>query len=461
MNRLSQIMLVLCVAVLAVSSAHSEAHANSPSVLIPVQGMLTDAQNQPLNGEVEVTFSLYATAFGNEAIWSETQDLTITQGLFTTYLGTYDTIDAELFVEHRAPYVAIQVENDAEMERWALGHSPFAAFAERADDARTLQGMTPEDFNQDLTLEAEAVEFDDASAGLGASNTQDAIEALLARIEALETQVADGGSEIADLSATVASVSNSQENIDGRLDQAESDIASNSYMISTLESTVGTFDGRITQNESDIATNASSISSLQSSVSSLNSLVNSMQSTVNSLESTVSSLQSTVDGFDGRITSLETKTAPISRSTVQGHDSLVFTNVNVHVRSGSGSTFGAVNGRGNLIVGYNEGTGDKTGSHNIVYGRNNSYTSFGGLVGGQNNSITGQYSAVVTGTNNTAEGSQSSVLGGSYGTASGTSSSVSGGWQNTASGSWSAVGGGGYTEEGRMDGWSAGNLSTN
>src|SRR5437899_1823542 len=35
---------------------------------------------------------------------------------------------------------------------------------------------------------------------------------------------------------------------------------------------------------------------------------------------------------------------------------LQFTGINVQVVSGSGSTDGAVNGRGNLVVGYNEGT---------------------------------------------------------------------------------------------------------
>lgn len=42
-----------------------------------------------------------------------------------------------------------------------------------------------------------------------------------------------------------------------------------------------------------------------------------------------------------------------------------FSGVNVQVVSGSGSTDGAINGRGNLIVGHDEGPGSKTGSHNL------------------------------------------------------------------------------------------------
>jgi hypothetical protein len=45
-----------------------------------------------------------------------------------------------------------------------------------------------------------------------------------------------------------------------------------------------------------------------------------------------------------------------------------FAGVNVHVQSGSGTTAGIINGKGNLVVGYNEdsGLGTKDGSHNLV-----------------------------------------------------------------------------------------------
>ena len=54
----------------------------------------------------------------------------------------------------------------------------------------------------------------------------------------------------------------------------------------------------------------------------------------------------------------------------------MFNKCNVHVQSGEGATWGTgsyssgtVNGLGNLIVGYNEDSGNtKTGSHNVVIG---------------------------------------------------------------------------------------------
>ena len=62
------------------------------------------------------------------------------------------------------------------------------------------------------------------------------------------------------------------------------------------------------------------------------------------------------------------------------------TGVNVHVRDGSGGTDGAVNGLGNLIVGYNEDSGDtRSGSHNLVVGQGRGSSSrtdpgFGGRI---------------------------------------------------------------------------------
>jgi hypothetical protein len=147
--------------------------------------------------------------------------------------------------------------------------------------------------------------------------------------------------------------------------------------------------------------------------------------------------------YDSRITALEDKLASVS--TENGGQDFVFTGVNVHVRSGSGSTYGTINGLGNLIVGYNEArtTGsDKTGSHNLVVGRNHNYTSYGGLVAGYSNSVSGTYASVSGGNNNIASGDQSSVSGGYTNTAGGEISFVSSGQNNEASGSRSSVSGG-------------------
>ncbi|MGD8634757.1 MAG: hypothetical protein PVF85_14385 [Anaerolineales bacterium] len=146
--------------------------------------------------------------------------------------------------------------------------------------------------------------------------------------------------------------------------------------------------------------------------------------------------------YDNRINALETKLASVS--VEDGGNDVVFTDVNVHIRSGSGATYGAVNGRGNLIVGYNENGGGavRIGSHNVIVGPFHSYSSYGGFVVGWANVISGENAAVVGGYHNEATGDYASVNGGSYNIASGEKSSVSGGSANTASGEKASVTGG-------------------
>jgi trimeric autotransporter adhesin len=115
------------------------------------------------------------------------------------------------------------------------------------------------------------------------------------------------------------------------------------------------------------------------------------------------------------------------------------------------------NGLGNLIVGYNESREPdfppdiRTGSHNVVVGRQHNFSRFGGLVVGTLNTISGDFATVSGGDSNTASGPQSVVSGGAGNEASGQGAVVSGGGGfsafdfgagNRASGTFAVVSGG-------------------
>jgi hypothetical protein len=175
-------------------------------------------------------------------------------------------------------------------------------------------------------------------------------------------------------------------------------------------------------------------------------------------------------GYDATIDSLINKTQYI---TCAGGEMYV-RNTNLHLENGLGATNGnpgapitgtpVVNGKGNLIIGYNAsrvplgGTDARTGSHNLVLGDGNNYASHGGMVAGVQNTITAPYASVSGGQANTASGPfLSSVSGGLQNTASGRYASVSGGHQNTASGDSSSVSGGeGNTAKGNSSSVSGG-----
>lgn len=158
----------------------------------------------------------------------------------------------------------------------------------------------------------------------------------------------------------------------------------------------------------------------------------------------LASLQAAIAALQSSVTALQQKTAALTQTGTPGSSgaTLQVTGVNVQIIDGLGST-SAVNGLGNLILGYNEsGPGfARTGSHNLIVGAQNQYTSYGGLVAGNGNGITAPY-ASVTGESNLASGRGASISGGFLNTASGSDSAVSGGTRNTAGGSGSSVSGG-------------------
>lgn len=197
---------------------------------------------------------------------------------------------------------------------------------------------------------------------------------------------------------------------------------------------------------------------------------------VAALEAAIATLQSSVTTQAVTITELQAKLASVSTLTWNGQPTVRFTGVNVQIVNGMDAT-GTANGRGNLIVGYDEpdvsstprctlGTnpttgaaltdqaacegaggiwtteGFKTGSHYVVAGNQNNYSRWGGVVFGHSNTSNYDYASVTGGYGHTASGRFASVSGGAYNRASGYGASVSGGDRNTAGGLYASVSGG-------------------
>jgi hypothetical protein len=150
--------------------------------------------------------------------------------------------------------------------------------------------------------------------------------------------------------------------------------------------------------------------------------------------------------LERRVQMLEAKLAAVTVDPSNAE--IVITRANLRIVNGLGTTE-TTNGLGNLIVGYNELRKDptlppnlRTGSHNVVVGKELNFSSFGGLVVGLINEISGTFASVSGGQQNTATGRFASISGGLFNRASGAFASVSGGNDNTASGFTSSVSGG-------------------
>ncbi|MCP4130092.1 MAG: hypothetical protein GY754_03645, partial [bacterium] len=125
-----------------------------------------------------------------------------------------------------------------------------------------------------------------------------------------------------------------------------------------------------------------SFSDMYSKFAAMQEEINTLKHTVATQEVIISTLQGDTSGLtamQASIDALNTTFQGVSRSG----DDIIFSGVNMFINSGSGSTGGTVNGLGNLVMGYNElrGSGDdRSGSHNIIVGGNNNFSSYSGLI---------------------------------------------------------------------------------
>jgi len=169
------------------------------------------------------------------------------------------------------------------------------------------------------------------------------------------------------------------------------------------------------------------------------------------LEAAVAALTIRLDTLETKVGKLESENSALKArfsGVYRDGDTLIFEGMNLRVVNGQKTT-ATTNGVGNLIIGYNEDTGlaeARTGSHYLIVGTNNDWTSYGGIVAGRSNTASGEYASVTGGSGNTADGLYASVSGGRLNDATGAYASVSGGQYNDATGDRSSVSGGEYNE---------------
>src|SRR5580700_9108563 len=106
--------------------APSVAFASLPQGLTE-QGRLFDDTGNPLNATVSLTFSLYTTASGGTAVWTETQGpVTLDAGYFSVELGSVTPIPQAVWTSATL-YVGVAVNSDPEMSpRQSTYSVPYA-----------------------------------------------------------------------------------------------------------------------------------------------------------------------------------------------------------------------------------------------------------------------------------------------------------------------------------------------
>ena len=95
---------------------------------IGYQGVLTDNNNQVVNdGSHSLTFKLYTASSGGSALWTETQTVTTTRGVFTAVLGSATTLNISF---EQALWLGITIGSDTELSpRVQLSGVPYSITA--------------------------------------------------------------------------------------------------------------------------------------------------------------------------------------------------------------------------------------------------------------------------------------------------------------------------------------------
>ena len=104
--------------------------------VISYQGRVTKASGEPLNGQVDMTFRLYAASSGGSALWTEAytgdNSVTVSYGLFNVLLGSLTPINASVWTSG-GPFLSVQIGSDPEMTpREQVGRVPYAMVSDRA-----------------------------------------------------------------------------------------------------------------------------------------------------------------------------------------------------------------------------------------------------------------------------------------------------------------------------------------
>ena len=132
-NLTHQLLITLIGIVLLIAILTIPAHSAIPQK-INYQGYLTDPQGTAIDGSASMVFSIYSQVSGGTALWTETQTVAFTDGVFSVNLGNASSIDLPFDTQY---YLGIAVGTDSEMTpRQALSSVGYAYRAKEADSVK-------------------------------------------------------------------------------------------------------------------------------------------------------------------------------------------------------------------------------------------------------------------------------------------------------------------------------------
>lgn len=211
------------------------------------------------------------------------------------------------------------------------------------------------------------------------------------------------------------------------------------------------------------ALGATSCGGSETDLGPLTKRVEALEAALTNAKAQIATLETDKAALEAKVAALEDLTAPVTRDA---EGDIVVSGVNVRIEDGMGQTrcAGSVcNGKGNLILGYNEPPmecaedgrpcfqtlpgctcaeatdAERTGSHNLVVGPRHRYTAGAGLIVGESNAVRQEVSSVLGGTFNEVNAQVSVVVNGTSNRITDSSGSILSGQRNTVASPYATI----------------------
>ncbi|MBM4388305.1 MAG: hypothetical protein FJ088_11235 [Deltaproteobacteria bacterium] len=98
---------------------------------IAFQGFLADADGNPVAGTVQMGFELFDAPVEGSSLWSETQDVSVSNGLFNLFLGAVNPINPLLF-DGNSLFLEVKIDNEAMDARLEIASTAYCFTAQTA-----------------------------------------------------------------------------------------------------------------------------------------------------------------------------------------------------------------------------------------------------------------------------------------------------------------------------------------
>ena len=168
-------MIALILHVIPASAQTAEiAPANPPAVsrtVIPQWSRYDGVAQTRAGDTVEMVFEIYTAQEGGEALWNETQQVTIaSDGKYTAFLGASSEagLPQTVFAGGQARWLGVTIERAPEQSRVPLAS---VAYAMKAADAETLAGLPAAEFVTQAQLRADGLAPAEAAPVTGKAST--------------------------------------------------------------------------------------------------------------------------------------------------------------------------------------------------------------------------------------------------------------------------------------------------